>query len=203
MCTTHRSSTLSPIWPSASGFWSDGEIDCCRWGTPICLRNIPSIGGEGSTGPDVATLQIFLDEQEQLTVWLCLYINIRVMRGKSNSCYVSEVLFFPDNVPGCGISETRFNWISFSSLPSIYNVVPTWLWNISWPTLAIHSSYTTKRWTFLWEELHLQLRLAARAFITIPAPEIQCSCSGWPTGNGKKLSNSQTCCLSQLCLAAA
>ena len=25
---------------------------------------------------------------------------------------------------------------------------------------------------------------------------------GWPTGNGKKLSNSQACCLAQLCLAA-
>ena len=32
---------------------------------------------------------------------------------------------------------------------------------------------------------------------------IQCSCSGWPTGNGKKLSNSKPCCLAQLCLAAA
>ena len=32
---------------------------------------------------------------------------------------------------------------------------------------------------------------------------IQCSCSGWPTGNGKNLSNSQACCLAQLCLAAA
>ena len=26
---------------------------------------------------------------------------------------------------------------------------------------------------------------------------------GWPTGNGKKLSNSQECCLAQLCQAAA
>ena len=26
---------------------------------------------------------------------------------------------------------------------------------------------------------------------------------GWPTGNGKKLSNSQACCLAQLCLIAA
>ena len=26
---------------------------------------------------------------------------------------------------------------------------------------------------------------------------------GWPTGNGKKQSNSQPCCLAQLCLAAA
>ena len=26
---------------------------------------------------------------------------------------------------------------------------------------------------------------------------------GWPTGNGKKLSKSQACCLSQLCLGAA
>ena len=31
---------------------------------------------------------------------------------------------------------------------------------------------------------------------------VQCSCSGWPTGNGKKLSNSQACCLAQLCLGA-
>ena len=29
----------------------------------------------------------------------------------------------------------------------------------------------------------------------------QFSCSGWPTGNGKKLSSSQACCLAQLCLA--
>ena len=27
--------------------------------------------------------------------------------------------------------------------------------------------------------------------------------SGWPTRNGKKLNNSQACCLAQLCLAAA
>ena len=26
---------------------------------------------------------------------------------------------------------------------------------------------------------------------------------GWPTGNGKKLSNCQACCLAQLCLDAA
>ena len=26
---------------------------------------------------------------------------------------------------------------------------------------------------------------------------------GWPTGNGKKLSNIQVCCLAQLCLAAS
>ena len=32
---------------------------------------------------------------------------------------------------------------------------------------------------------------------------VQCSCSGWPTGNGKKLSNSQACCLVQLCQAPA
>ena len=32
---------------------------------------------------------------------------------------------------------------------------------------------------------------------------LQCSCSGWPTGNGKNLSNSQACFLAQLCLAAA
>ena len=32
---------------------------------------------------------------------------------------------------------------------------------------------------------------------------VQCSCSGWPTGNGKKVSNSQACCLAQLCLAPA
>ena len=25
---------------------------------------------------------------------------------------------------------------------------------------------------------------------------------GWPTGNGKKLSNCQACCLAQLCLGA-
>ena len=32
---------------------------------------------------------------------------------------------------------------------------------------------------------------------------LQCSCSGWSTGYGNKLSNSQTCCLAQLCPAAA
>ena len=32
---------------------------------------------------------------------------------------------------------------------------------------------------------------------------LQCSCSGWPTGNGKKVSNRQACCLAQLCQAAA
>ena len=32
---------------------------------------------------------------------------------------------------------------------------------------------------------------------------VHCSCSGWPRGNGNKLSNSQACWLSQLCLAAA
>ena len=29
---------------------------------------------------------------------------------------------------------------------------------------------------------------------------VQCSCSGRPIGNGKKLSNCQACCLAQLCL---
>ena len=33
--------------------------------------------------------------------------------------------------------------------------------------------------------------------------DVQCSCSGWPTGNGKKLSNCQACCLAQLFLFAA
>ena len=33
--------------------------------------------------------------------------------------------------------------------------------------------------------------------------DVQCSCSGWSTGNGKKLSNCQACCLAQQCLAAA
>ena len=32
---------------------------------------------------------------------------------------------------------------------------------------------------------------------------LQGAATGWPTGNGKKLSNSQACCLAQLCLAAA
>ena len=39
-------------------------------------------------------------------------------------------------------------------------------------------------------------------------PDIQLSAVqpadiGWPTGNGKKLSKIQACCLAQLCLAAA
>ena len=33
--------------------------------------------------------------------------------------------------------------------------------------------------------------------------KLHCSCSGWPTGNGKKLSNCQACCLAQLWLAPA
>ena len=33
--------------------------------------------------------------------------------------------------------------------------------------------------------------------------QIQGGRGGWPTGNGKKLSNSQACCLAQLCLAGA
>ena len=32
---------------------------------------------------------------------------------------------------------------------------------------------------------------------------VQGGWGGWPTGNGKKLSYSQACCLAQLCLAAA
>ena len=32
---------------------------------------------------------------------------------------------------------------------------------------------------------------------------VQGGWGGWPTGNGKKVSNSQACCLAQLCLAAA
>ena len=32
---------------------------------------------------------------------------------------------------------------------------------------------------------------------------VQGGWGGWPTGNGKKLSNSQACCLAQLCLVAA
>ena len=32
---------------------------------------------------------------------------------------------------------------------------------------------------------------------------VQCSCSEWLTGNGNNLSNSQACCLAQLCLAPA
>ena len=32
---------------------------------------------------------------------------------------------------------------------------------------------------------------------------VQGGWGGWPTGNGNKLSNSQACCLAQLCLAAA
>ena len=32
---------------------------------------------------------------------------------------------------------------------------------------------------------------------------VQPAVIGWPTGNGKKLSNSQACCLAKLCLAGA
>ena len=35
------------------------------------------------------------------------------------------------------------------------------------------------------------------------SPQVQGGWGGWPTGNGKKLSYSQACCLAQLCLAAA
>ena len=48
------------------------------------------------------------------------------------------------------------------------------------------------------------------ANFTQPRPHLFChpcnvqgSCSEWPTGNGKKLSNSQSCCLAQMCLAGA
>ena len=34
-------------------------------------------------------------------------------------------------------------------------------------------------------------------------PAVQTADIGWPTGNGKKVSNSQACCLAQLCQAAA
>ena len=33
--------------------------------------------------------------------------------------------------------------------------------------------------------------------------DVQGAASGWPTGHGKKLSNSLLCCLAKLCLAAA
>ena len=36
-----------------------------------------------------------------------------------------------------------------------------------------------------------------------PGWTVQGGWGGWPTGNGNKLSNSQACCLAQLCLAAA
>ena len=43
----------------------------------------------------------------------------------------------------------------------------------------------------------------AKGVQSIPKKYLQCSCSGWPTGNGKKLSSSQACYLAQLCLATA
>ena len=45
--------------------------------------------------------------------------------------------------------------------------------------------------------IHLLIR------ISILLVKLQGGWSGWPTGNGKKVSNSQACCLAQLCLAAA
>ena len=54
--------------------------------------------------------------------------------------------------------------------------------------------------------------LAAFVFLLAPASArpvraldmgVQGGWGGWPTGNGKKLSYSQACCLAQLCLAAA
>ena len=37
----------------------------------------------------------------------------------------------------------------------------------------------------------------------LPSQELQSADIGLPTGNGKKLSNCQACCLAQLCLGAA
>ena len=39
--------------------------------------------------------------------------------------------------------------------------------------------------------------------VSFPKLYVQGGWGGWPTGNGKKVSNSQVCCLAQLCLAAA
>ena len=36
-----------------------------------------------------------------------------------------------------------------------------------------------------------------------PVQDVQGGWGGWPTGNGKKRSSSQACCLAQLCLAVA
>ena len=88
-------------------------------------------------------------------------------------------------------------------------------------SLGSHSSFFPSRLVHL-DKLRLQTRRReaeqdlARGgkdpFIVVKNPsaskggvaetsiKVQCS---WPTGYGQKLSNSQVCCLAQLCLAAA
>ena len=60
--------------------------------------------------------------------------------------------------------------------------------------------------------LPYNMQIVRRAFIAyletrngriISWKNLQGGWDGWPTGNGKKVSNSQACCLAQLCLAAA
>ena len=51
------------------------------------------------------------------------------------------------------------------------------------------------------DKVHWQALFHVRSHLLL-AP-LQHADIGWPTGNGKKLSNSQACCLNQLCLAAA
>ena len=49
-----------------------------------------------------------------------------------------------------------------------------------------------------WRSAYISITSVGMLFI-----HIQGGWGVWPTGNGKKLSNSQACCLAQLCLAAA
>ena len=39
--------------------------------------------------------------------------------------------------------------------------------------------------------------------VLVKMRKVQSADIGWPTGNGKNLSNSEACCLAQLCLGAA
>ena len=82
---THSSCTLGPIWHSAPSLWSDR--DCIRTtnGDPLCLWNIPSIGGKESTGVKLKwRCEIAL--KEHLATRLCLLINLSV-RGKTTAAY--------------------------------------------------------------------------------------------------------------------
>ena len=66
--------------------------------------------------------------------------------------------------------------------------------------LSLHHS---RQQNLAFTALNLTLDLSSTLMIYVPMCPIQPADIGWPTGNGKKLSNRQACCLAQLCLAEA
>ena len=56
---------------------------------------------------------------------------------------------------------------------------------------------------FLRNDLRSKIRSFQKITYYINRDVVQPADIGWPTGNGKELSNSQACCLAQLCLEAA